>query len=309
MASDVLLSPRIQRAIMLLTIWLEDGVAKLTLQSTTLEYNDTGSGQPVVLVHGSASDFRTWEQQAEVFQSRFRVISYSRRFHWPNEPANDGADYAMSAQVDDLERLLQQLELAGAHLVGHSYGAYLALMVAIRKPDLVGRLVLAEPPVIPLFTSFPPRPQEILELLVTRPKTAIPIIRFAATGLAPASSAARKDDMEAATAHFGKAVLGQNAFENLSPRRLEQVRLNSSKAELLSESFMTPLDENDVRNVSAQTLLVTGAQSPVMFHRLTDRLADLLPHCERANIPNASHIMHEDNPVAYNQAVMSFLEA
>lgn len=244
----------------------------------------------------------------DAFPARFRVVRYSRRFHWPNEPVADGAEYAMSEQVDDLEQLIHSLDIAGAHIVGHSYGAYLALMVAIRKPTLVGSLVLAEPPVIPLFTSFPPKPNEILKLLVTRPRTALPIIRFAATGLGPAASAAKKDDMEAAVAHSGKAILGVNAFENLSETRLEQVRINSSKAELLSETFMTPLDENDVRNIKARTLLITGEESPEVFHRLADRLEELIPDTERVDIPNASHIMHEDNAAAYNHAVLSFLQ-
>ena len=282
-------------------------MTRLNLQKTSLEYVESGSGQPVVLVHGSASDHRTWEQQMAVFAAEFRVVNYSRRYHLPNEPPVDGAEYSMSDQVDDLEQLILSLEITQAHIVGHSYGAYLALMVAIRNPTLVGSLVLAEPPVIPLFTSFPPKPHEILRLLVTRPRTALPVIRFAATGLGPATAAARKGDMDAAMAHFGKAVLGSSAFNGLSQSRLEQVRNNFSKSELLSDSFMTPLDEKDVASIKARTLLVTGEKSPIFLHRLTDRLEELMPNTSRVDIPNASHIMHEDNATAYNKAVLSFL--
>jgi pimeloyl-ACP methyl ester carboxylesterase len=114
--------------------------------------------------------------------------------------------------------------------------------------------------------------------------------------------------MDTAIAYFGKAVLGVSAFEKLSQTRLEQVHINSSKAELLSESFMAPLYENDVRNIEARTLLVTGEKSPAIFHRLIDRLEELIPNTERVDIPNASHIMHEDNAAAYNRAVLSFLQ-
>jgi len=283
-------------------------MTRMDLQTTSLEYIESGAGQPVVLVHGSASDHRTWKQQLEAFAAKYRVVNYSRRYHWPNESVVDGAEYSMSDQVDDLEQLIQSLDITGAHIIGHSYGAYLALMVAIRNPTFVGSLVLAEPPVIPLFTSFPPKPTEILKLLVTRPRTALPVIKFAATGIGPAASAARKNDIEAAMTRFGKAVLGISAFNGLSPTRLEQVRINSSKAEFLSDSFLTPLDEKDVRNIEARTLLVTGEKSPVLFHRLTDRLEELIPNTERVEIPIASHIMHEDNAVAYNHAVLSFLQ-
>ena len=283
-------------------------MTQLKLSGTSLEYFESGSGQSVVLVHGSASDHRTWEHQVKAFSDKYRVINYSRRYHWPNQPIAEGAEYAMSDQVDDLEQLIRSCSISQAHIVGHSYGAYLALMVAIRNPSLVGSLVLAEPPVIPLFTSFPPKPHEILKLLVTRPRTALPIIKFAATGLGPAASAARNDDMDRAMVYFGKAVLGSSAFDDLSQTRLEQVRINSSKSELLSKSFMIQLDEKDVTEIKSPTLLVTGEQSPEIFHRLTNRLEELIPNTQRMNIPNASHIMHEDNAAAFNRAILSFIE-
>jgi pimeloyl-ACP methyl ester carboxylesterase len=44
-----------------------------------------------------------------------------------------------------------------------------------------------------------------------------------------------------------------------------------------------------------------------MLHRLKDRLEELIPTSQRVEIPHASHIMHEDNPDAYNRAVLTFL--
>lgn len=215
----------------------------------------------------------------------------------------------MADHVDDLKRVLESLGGTRAHLVGHSYGAYLALMVAIRYPALINKLVLAEPPVIPLFTGFPPKPKRLLRALFSRPKTALPIIRFLATGLAPAASAARRGEAEAALAHMGKAILGAEAFNALSRTRLEQARDNYIKAELLSDGVMLALDAKDVSNIRAQTLLITGERSPVLWHRLTDRLEELIPDTTRVDIPNASHIVHEDNAAAFNHTVLSFLGA
>jgi non-heme chloroperoxidase len=62
-----------------------------------------------------------------------------------------------------------------------------------------------------------------------------------------------------------------------------------------------------VGRVRIPTLLVNGERSPRLFHRLLDRLQALLPDGRRTTIPGASHIMHEDNPAAYNAAVASFL--
>ncbi len=55
-------------------------------------------------------------------------------------------------------------------------------------------------------------------------------------------------------------------------------------------------------------LLTEGAQSPRLFHRLNDRLAELLPSVSRAAIPRASHIVHEDNPLDWTATVLQFLD-
>jgi len=283
-------------------------MAQVDIEGTRFEYHENGSGEPVVFVHGSASDHRTWRFQRDVFAEQFRTITYSRRYHWPNEPIHDGVDYAMAEHVDDLQKVIRSLDATPAHLVGHSYGAFLCLLLAMRAPDLVRTLILAEPPVITLFVSNTPKPLELLKLLVTRPRTAAAIIKFGATGVAPASKAFQKGDMEAGVRAFGDAVFGSGGYDRLPEPRKEQVQDNLSnvKAELLGSGFV-PLDGEQVQRVQVPTLLVTGEHSIGLFHRLMDRLGELLPHAERIEIPGASHMMHEDNASEYNAAVFSFI--
>jgi pimeloyl-ACP methyl ester carboxylesterase len=283
-------------------------MATFVVNGASLEYVERGSGGTIVLVHGSASDRRTWENQLEVLGRHYRVVAYSRRYHWPNEPIPEGADYPMMQQVDDLGAVLRQLEAGPVHLAGHSYGAFLCLLLAVREPGLIRSLVLAEPPVVTLFVSNPPRLRELLRLLATRPRTAAGIIRFIARGVVPASAAIRKGDVDRSIRTFGTAILGRDAFEALSERRMQQVRANFIKAELLG-SGLAPINDEQVRGISVPTLLVTGSRSPHMFHRLTDRLEELLPNTKRVEIDGASHIMHEDNAEGYDGAVLSFLRS
>lgn len=147
---------------------------------------------------------------------------------------------------------------------------------------------------------------EILKLAVTRPRTAIAVMKFAARGLAPAMAAAERGDMETAMRLFGTAILGREFYRKLSQSRQEQVRANAIKAEFLGSGF-APLDEEEIRGLQVPTLLITSQCSASLFRRLTDRLEELLPNTERVEIPRASHILHEDNPPAYNAAVLSFL--
>jgi pimeloyl-ACP methyl ester carboxylesterase len=103
-------------------------------------------------------------------------------------------------------------------------------------------------------------------------------------------------------------VLGDEAFERLSPERRQQAWENraTDKAQLLGEGF-PPLEDEDVRHVRIPVLLMHAQKSPMLFQLLADRLEELLPNVERIEIENASHIMHEDDADAVNRAILMFL--
>jgi len=277
----------------------------MLVNGAALHVFERGDGEPVVFVHGSSSDSRTWEAQLDDLAADYRAIAYSRRYHWPNEGIPESTAYSMPEHVDDLLNLVRALGAGRVHLVGHSYGAFVALLAALREPRLARTLVLAEPPAITLFVSSSPTPLEILKLLPRRPRTALAILRFGVTGAEPAADAARRGDKEEAIRVIGTAILGREAFHNLSDERLEQARANYFPQELLGSGF-ADLDVDALRGLDLPVLLITGSNSPAVFHRVIDRLEELLPRAERVEIPDASHIMHEDNPAASNAALRSF---
>jgi len=281
----------------------------LDINGTPLAYAEYGDGEPVVLVHGSASDCRTWQRQQNEFARYYRTIVYSRRFHWPNDPIGKDVDYSMQQQVDDLGSLVTSLQVSPAHLVGHSYGAFLCLLLAIQQPGLVRSLVLAEPPVITLFVSNVPKPSELLMLLLRRPATAAAIIKFGATGITPATKAFQGGDPEKGAEIFGNAIFGKSGYSRLPESRKAQVRDNLCNvcAEILGSGFL-PLRDSDLRQVRVPALLLTGGNSVSLFHRLIDHLEELLPNTERAEISNASHVMHEDNSGDFNMCCIEFLK-
>jgi len=67
-------------------------MAKRDINDTRVEIIERGSGDPVLFVHGSASDYRTWRSQLDDFSNQYRAIAYSRRYHWPNDPIPDDVD-------------------------------------------------------------------------------------------------------------------------------------------------------------------------------------------------------------------------
>lgn len=288
-----------------------EGIKTVSVNGTSLAYLEAGRGEPVVFVHGGYSDLRTWSAQTPVFAEEYRAIAYSRRYARPNEDIPEGQDDQMMPHVEDLAALLVALDAAPAHLVGNSWGAFICLLAAVRNPALVPTLVLGEPPVLPLFVSNVPKPQEMLRLLVRRPRTAIEIMRFGMRVIQPTEKAYKRGDLEGGTTAFVRGVLGADTYDALPEARRDQMRENQSAdvAQMLEAGF-PPLTEAEVRGVTTPTLLVTGERSPGLLRRgLTGRLADLLPNARRVEIRDASHIMHEQGSAAFNEAVLLFLRS
>src|SRR5688572_17223642 len=144
-------------------------VKSIFINGDSLHYIDMGKGDPVVFVHGTLSDYRTWRNQIDTFAKNHRVISYSRRFAWPNQQTvKDSSALSFASHVKDLAELLKALKLEPAHLVGHSSGAFIALFLGMEHPELVRSLTLGEPPVFSLFgdtsqDDVPPPFREVAE--------------------------------------------------------------------------------------------------------------------------------------------------
>ncbi|WP_027085678.1 alpha/beta fold hydrolase [Cohnella panacarvi] len=94
---------------------------------------ETGSGVPLVLLHGYCGSHRYWDEAAALLAERYRVITPDLRGHG-DSPAADG-DYPMESLAEDTLRLLDRLDLARVYLFGHSLGGYVALAFAEQYAD------------------------------------------------------------------------------------------------------------------------------------------------------------------------------
>ena len=80
----------------------EAQVKTIAVGGTGLAYLDMGQGPPVVMVHGTTSDYRWWQAQMDEFSQRHRVIAYSLRHHHPNVSTGDRSDYLPRTHAADL---------------------------------------------------------------------------------------------------------------------------------------------------------------------------------------------------------------
>ena len=266
-------------------------IKRIEVKQTTLHYFECGKGEPLVFVHGGLGDLHTFQPQVETFATSFRVVAYSRRFSPPNAPPRETDVNPLSNHVADLRALMTQLKATPAHLVGNSYGAYVALALAVDHPELVRSLVLGEPPVLPLLP----------------PKSA---------GEGPQPSPIRKAfevSLENGMRTFMDGMCGKGCFDKLpQARRTELVEKQGPelRSQFMTEgsAYMPPLDCGALGKLSRPTLLVAGERSPAMFLLITAELERCLEGESKVMVPEAGHTMHRENTAFYNQAVMPFLQ-
>ncbi|MGH2768308.1 MAG: alpha/beta fold hydrolase [Actinomycetota bacterium] len=133
------------------------------VNGVALHYQRAGGGPDVVLIHGLAANLAFWYLAAlPALSATYRVTAYDLRGHGRSGMPPSG--YSSADMARDLDALLDHLGVERAHLVGHSFGAAVALQQAMRRPHRVASLTLADPTVpalrpAPLAGAWPYRPR------------------------------------------------------------------------------------------------------------------------------------------------------
>jgi pimeloyl-ACP methyl ester carboxylesterase len=114
--------------------------------SVAIAYIDEGEGEPVLLIHGFASNVAAnWVDPGWVrslTQSGRRVIAYDNRGHGKSEKSYDPEVYGAPTMAEDARRLLDHLGIARADVLGYSMGARIATFLALAHPERVRSLIL-----------------------------------------------------------------------------------------------------------------------------------------------------------------------
>jgi non-heme chloroperoxidase len=274
--------------------------AAVSVRGCSLTYREMGDGQPVVFIHGTLASMDTFRRQLLWFAHRARAIAYSRRFHPPSGPEEGGAPYTLDDHAADLIALVEALGITRPHLVGSSYGAYVAVRACLLEPAFASSLVAAEPP--------------MLRLLEPTPEGQAALTTFKERGLDPAREAFGRGDIEKGTRYFFDGIRGEEgAFSSLTNlQRADLLRFGPElRLELTSDynRYMPPIPLEQMQSLRVPTLLLSGGKSPRLFHIITDALHLAIPGSQLRSIPSADHSIHTSAPAAYNEAVWEFISA
>lgn len=261
-----------------------------------LHYKESGTGVPVVFIHGLTGDLGSWSEQVPAFEGAYRTITYSRRFSRPNR--NDlhaSPEHSVLVDAADLARLLAILGAEPAILIGSSFGAYTALALALAQPGKVRAMVLCEPPVLS-WADLVEGGRAIREA-------------YEQTIIQPARKAFEAGDDDRAAQIYAAGVLGVSGIHGISPaaraRRLSNT--DAIKALACSKREFVALDPVLAGKLTMPIMLISGKRTQPIFASIFDSACRLLPRAIAIRVPDAGHSVYREQPEVFNRLCLQFV--
>ena len=253
----------------------------LETNGETIHYLKQGNGPVLVLVHSLGSNAKLWQPQIDALQDRYTVIAMDARGHGGSSAKGD---VTVDAAARDLGALLSHLGVKSCDLIGVSTGGPIALTVAAEHPYLVRALVLAD------TYATPP---EGSKGLVEATAEAIAYVsmtefgrQYAAETLLWSTSLDVQDELAASIAAIDPKVY---------IKMMRSVLLGDFTAKLAA--------------VRAQTLVLIGDGDTTAPRPCSEALVAGIANAKLEVVTDAGHLCCIDNPLAFNSALVNFIEA
>ncbi|CAN5737951.1 alpha/beta hydrolase [soil metagenome] len=245
-----------------------------------LYYEQQGEGAPVLCIHGTSSSAMVWGDAVKGFAGRGRLIVYDRRGSFRSERPEPYATTNQGDHADDAAALLDALAATPAVVIGRSYGGEIALDLARRYPTKVAALALLEPAIL----SLDPEGNTWLRRLTDK------VLEAGAS------------DISSVAEVFLGEVIGDEAWESF-PTKLKKMFIGNGPA-ILAELRGGPLEltAEELAEIDQPTLMVSATDSPEVFRRVDDVVAEALPNCETVLV-EGGHFINPAHP-----AILEFVD-
>ncbi|MFC7475742.1 alpha/beta fold hydrolase [Dankookia sp. GCM10030260] len=249
-----------------------------------LHYTDRGTGKPVVLIHGNVVSAQDWDTSGVaplLLDSGHRVIAFDRPgFGHSDRPR--GRLWTAAAQADLLHRALPQIGIERPVVVGHSWGAIVALALAARhQADTAGVVLLSgyyfwtlRPDVLPVTLGALPVVGDILRYTVSPllGRLLMPLVKRGMFSPLPVPARFRKD------------------YSDAMALRPSQIRATSDDGALMIPGAVQLQGELD--GLRLPTVILAGAADKVVFSDMAERLHAALPSSVLHIVQGAGHMVH-----------------
>lgn len=258
-----------------------------------LDIGQSADGRPpLVCVHGSLSDFRIWSSVLGPLTRRHRVIALSLRHFFPEHWDGVGDTYSIAQHVEDVIGFIEKLDTHPVHLMGHSRGGHICFRVAQRRPDLLRKLILAEPGGeldATLDPGYTPGPSPL------------------AARIAASAELIAKGDIDGGLAAFHDALEGPGAWNRLPAMPRQLLRDNATTLIGQMRDQRPPFSTADAEAIRTPTLFVGGANTRGSPPKILHALAANVKGSRIGMIPGTTHSMFVQAPQKYCEIVLAYL--
>jgi len=264
----------------------------LPVNGYDMAYLDVGEGPPLVCVHGSLCDFRIWGAVVGPLSSKHRVIAVSLRHFFPDQWDGVGDTYSIAQHVDDMIAFIEQIDPKPVDLMGHSRGGHVSFRLAQRRPDLLRKLILAEPGGeldATLDPDYKPGPSPLAA-------------RFAVS-----AERISAGDIDGGLAYFMDTLEGPGTWQRLPAMPKQLLRDNATTLIGQVRDNRPPFSKADAESIKTPTLFIGGAKTKGTLPKVLHTLAAHVKGSRTEMIPGATHPMFEQAPQKYCEIVLDFL--
>lgn len=254
---------------------------------------ESGQGVPVLCLHSNASSSSQWRGLMELLSPHWRVLApdllgAGRSAAWPV-----AAGARLQHELDALAPVLQSLG-DRFHVVGHSYGAALAMAIAQAVPQRVASAVLFEP------TAFP---------LLNRPGPGDPAATGIAATAAAAIAAVDRGDLPSAAEEFIDYWMGPGSWAAMPVARRGPVAESMRPIRQWTDAiFAESWSAAGLARMTMPVLLLGGDRSPASARDLLPILAPRLPQVTVQVLPGLGHMAPVTHPERVNPLIADFLQ-
>jgi pimeloyl-ACP methyl ester carboxylesterase len=249
---------------------------KIDRDGINIHYEVHGSGPPLILTHGYSSTSAMWQGQIEALSKHHRLVLWDMRGHGQSDYPGDPSAYSEALTVGDIAAVLDQVGAAKAIVGGLSLGGYMSLAFYRAHPERVRALLIID------------------------------------TG-----PGFKKDDAREAwnkRAHDTADRFEQHGLDVLKSASRERSSVSHRDARGLARAARGMLTQRDARviellpEIKVPSLVVVGADD-TPFLAASDYMAAKIPGAKKVVIPAAGHAVNIDQPRAFIDAVVRFLDA
>jgi pimeloyl-ACP methyl ester carboxylesterase len=266
---------------------------KVKVNGVELFCEKTGnSGEPLVLVHGSWVNHHNWDRVVPLLALSYQVITYDRRGHSQSErPSGAGS---IQQDTADLAALIETLQIAPAHIVGHSFGGSIVLRLCAERPDQLRSTIVHEPPLLGLLANDR-QGQEILKSIQPRIQAVIERLEFG--------------DMEGGVQLFVETIAFGPGEWALVPAEFKQMVIHNAPTFLdeMHDPKALSIDIDQLSSFPHPMLFTYGEHSPAFLQRIVEILAKALPQAQRKMFAGAGHEPEDGHPEEYVNMLLGFL--